>query len=526
MKKIILGKTLIFLLFTLAQSQEMPMNGFGNNIQQPEMNIPNTPLLRDLPPDYPSVDGMAGEDRKSPREISNIVSSQTESRVNSHKRSSFVWQWGQFIDHDIGITEIAEPHEPIHIEVPLGDPYFDPNNTGNQIIAFNRSKYIIQDNTRQQLNNITGWIDGSMIYGSRIERMNLLRTLDGTGKLRTSEGNFLPRQGPFFFAGDVRANEQLALLALHTLFVREHNRLAEEIHSENPQMSGDEVFFAARERNVFQIQAITYREFLPALLGRRKAISKYKGYKPHINTTLRNVFTTAAYRFGHSMLSSNLLRLNRFLQEIPEGHISLKDAFFVPDVLVEEGGIEPLLRGLAYQPAQDIDIFVVDEVRNFLFGEPGSGGFDLAALNIQRGRDHGLPSYNAAREKYGFKSVDTFEEISSNPEVIQRLKEAYETVDDIDLWVGGLAEDHVKKALVGPLFYTIIVKQFQYLRDGDRFFYRNQLSRREARKIRRTKLSDIIRRNTNIDREIPRNVFKVKHWRRWLIRRLNTLLDG
>jgi len=171
----------------------------------------------------------------------------------------------------------------------------------------------------------------------------------------------------------------------------------------------------------------------------------------------------------------------------------------------------------AYQVHQDVDVFIVDEVRNFLFGPPGAGGFDLASLNIQRGRDHGLPPYNVARLKYGLPAVTSFEEISSDPEIVERLKAAYDHVDDIDLWVGGLSEDHVRRAMVGPLFYQIIAKQFQVLRDGDRFFYLNQMSRREIRKVNRTKLSHIIRRNTNIRREIPRNVFRVRRrWRRWL----------
>ncbi len=96
-----------------------------------------------------------------------------------------------------------------------------------------------------------------------------------------------------------------------------------------------------------------------------------------------------------------------------------------------------MLRGLARQRAQEIDPFVVDAVRNFLFGPPGAGGFDLAALNIQRGRDHGLPSYNQARVEYGLAPVQTFADLTTNPAVQARLASVYATVEEVDALGGG-----------------------------------------------------------------------------------------
>ena len=87
------------------------------------------------------------------------------------------------------------------------------------------------------------------------------------------------------------------------------------------------------------------------------------------------------------------------------------------------------------------DTMVIDELRNFLFGPPGAGGFDLASLNIQRGRDHGLADYNSVREAYGLPRAVGFEDVSLDPGVQERLAAAYGDVDAVDLWVGGLAED-------------------------------------------------------------------------------------
>lgn len=312
-----------------------------------------------------------------------------------------------------------------------------------------------------------------------------------------------------FFAGDVRANEQVGLISMHTLFVREHNRLVEIIAQQNPQMTGEEIYQKARKLVGAEMQIITYHEYLPILLGPR-ALKPYRGYNPGSNASIGNLFSTAAYRYGHSALSPTLLRLNAEGKEIAEGHLALRDAFFSPQRITGEGGIEPIIRGLASQVCQSIDPFVIDDVRNFLFGAPGSGGFDLVALNIQRGRDHGLPSYNDVREYFGLERKKDFTEVSSNAKIQSRLASVYTSVDEIDVWVGGLAEDPVKGGMVGELVRSVLIPQFESLRDGDRFWYQNDLSRNELRMIKGIRLSDVIRNNTTIDQEISDNVFRVR----------------
>jgi peroxidase len=501
------------------------IDGSGNNLDDPQMGAAFTPLLRLMAPEYADgVSELAGPNRPSPRVISNVVNAQDVSIPDPLGSSDYLWQWGQFLDHDIDLTDGTDPPEPADIACPSGDPFFDPEGAGSGVIPFNRSLYdhstgIDIDNPRQQINEITAWIDASNVYGSDSERALALRTKDGTGRLKTSEGNLLPFNeeglpnagGPsdtLFLAGDVRANEQVGLTALHTLFVREHNRLSEIIGHDHPDWDDDQIYEKARQIVGAEIQVITYKEFLPELLG-RGAISPYHGYNPKTNASIGTEFSTAAYRFGHSALSPTLLRLDENGSEIDAGHLSLRDAFFAPQRLIDEGGIEPLLRGLASQVCQRVDPFIVDDVRNFLFGDPGAGGFDLASLNIQRGRDHGLPSYNDARVALGLRRAMSFEDVSSDPKIQERLADVYDSVDDIDLYIGGLSEDHFPGSHVGELFYTLIKRQFESLRDGDRFWYELTLSERELLEIEQTKLSDIIRRNTDIGNEIQDNVFHV-----------------
>ena len=460
----------------------------------------------------------------SARLISNEAMDQSRSIANSAQASSMLWQWGQFLDHDIGHTPPGPSGESVPIAVPTGDPVFDGGQTGRTTLAFTRSQFYPgtgtgPDNPREQINNLTAFIDASQIYGSDWTRAHALRVNDGSGKLMTSgDGDFLPynRNGldndggasrrDLFLSGDVRANEQTGLTALHTLFLREHNRLAEEVAEQYPELNGDEIYEISRKIVGAQMQVITYNEFLPKLLG-PGAIDPYDGYDPNVDPSIANEFSTAAFRVGHTMLPSRLLRVdNRGRQ----AQVSLANAFFRPS-LVERYGISPFLRGLVRLPAEEIDLLVVDEVRNLLFRGAGVRGTDLAALNIQRTRDHGIASYNLVRQAYGLEPVASFSDISSDPSVQRTFEEIYDEVGHLELWSVGLAEDHVEGAMIGETFHTIIVDQFTRLRDGDRFWFENDpyflANHGSLDELRGTTLADIIRRNTPIDDEIPGDVF-------------------
>ncbi|MFK8014089.1 MAG: peroxidase family protein [Gammaproteobacteria bacterium] len=499
------------------------IDGSFNNLTQTDMGAAHTSLARWMPTDYhDGLAQMAAPEGVPARMISNVIFDQRRSFANAAAASDFLWQWGQFIDHDIDLTDGMDPPEPAPLPIPFGDPWFDPNGLGNVTLSFNRSLYDPNSGSttpREQLNEITAWIDASMVYGSEEHRAQALRTLDGTGRLRTSAMDLLPYNvtglpnaggdgADLFLAGDVRANEQVGLTAMHTLFVREHNRLADAIGAAQPDLDGQTVYLRARRLVIAQIQAITYREFLPLLLG-PNVIEPYGGYEPTQDSAIANVFSTAAFRLGHSMLSPQLLRLNALGEPIADGHLALRDAFFAPTRITDEGGIEPVLRGLAAQICQRIDHQVIDEVRNFLFGPPGAGGFDLVSLNIHRGRDHGLPRYNDARLAAGLQPVDDFKKINGDPTVHEALAAAYPTVDDIDLWVGVVAEAHVLGSLVGELGIRLVTKQFRNLRNADRFWYERILDDAELAWVNATTLADVIRRNTDIGNELSDDVFRV-----------------
>lgn len=494
-----------------APTEVRSIDGTGNNLEDSDLGSAGEQLLRVAPADY--ADGIsepAGEDRPSAREISNALSTHIDDAVpNDRNLSAFLYVWGQFLDHDIDLTETPQGGgESFDIEVPAGDPFFDPNGTGDQVISFTRSNFdestgIDASNPRQQTTSITAWIDGSMVYGSDEETAASLREFAG-GRLQIGDDGLLPTdEDGNFIAGDIRANENIELTSMQTLFVREHNYWADKIAAENPGLDDEEVFQQARAIVIAEIQAITFNEFLPSLLG-RNVLLEYGGYDSTVNPTIANEFSTAAFRFGHSVINEDIEFFGDDGRAVRD-EVELREAFFNP-ALLQETGIDSVLKYVASSQSEEIDLQVVDSLRNFLFGAPGQGGLDLASLNIQRGRDHGLADYNAVREAYGLPRVESFDQITSDPEMQLTLSDLYGTVDNIDLWVGGLAEDHVQGGSIGETFGVIIADQFERLRDGDRLWYENVFSGRELRQIEQTTLSDIIQRNTNVG-NLQDNVF-------------------
>lgn len=477
------------------------IDGTLNNLANPDWGATGAELLRISATGsttgayYPDggdgsiIRGTAGSAYAAPgpRSISNNVmaAGNAPTPTNTHFMSGMVYQWGQFLDHDITLTEVShDAGEMSLIGVPSGD-ILSPG------IPFSRSIYAAGTGTsaanpRQQTNELTAYIDGSNVYGNNATRQAALRDVDG--KLKTSAGNLMPfntfglpnasnpGQDPtqLFLAGDPRANEQLGLTAMHTLFVREHNRLVDALATNNPTWTGDELYETARKIVGAEIQMITYTEFLPAVVGSAAPAAADYGYNATLNAGIANEFSTALFRFGHSLLPEHL-PLAAVGSE-PASSVALRDAFFTTgffagDATGSTDRVAQLLKGIATQKAMEVDVMIIEDVRNFLFGPPGAGGMDLASLNIQRGRDHGLPLYNDVREAYGLTAAVTFADITSDADLQAKLASVYATPDDVDAWVGALAEDHAFGAAVGELIAAGLVEQFTRLRDGDRFFY-------------------------------------------------------
>jgi Ca2+-binding RTX toxin-like protein len=364
------------------------------------------------------------------------------------------------------------------------------------------TRVVTDPSTGQAVNNVTGWLDASMVYGSSASVAASLRTADG--HMVTSAGNNLPIVDGGFLAGDVRVQENPSLTALQTLFLREHNRQVDLLKTAHPDWTGEQLYQQARAIVTAEIANITYSEFLPHLLG-KSAIANYHGYNPTVDASITDEFAGAAYRFGHSIVSNDVVKINEQGADVgPEQ--SLKEVFFAtPADFEANSGADGTLRHLADDRSQALDVRIVDDLRNFLVNPPD--GMDLAAINIQRGRDLGLGSLNDTRVALGLQAYTSFAQITADAATAADLQAAYGTVDKIDLWIGGLAETHAAGAFVGQTFQAIIARQFTALRDGDRLWWQNQgFDAKTAAQIGRTTLAGLIELNTDT-KDIQPDVF-------------------
>lgn len=441
-------------------------------------------------------------------EIASTVFDQEGAMSDPQGLSTMFVSWGQFMDHDLDLTRdnsgefIAVPG----LVAPLDRSAFDPETgiTG----------------PREQVNEVTPEIDGSQIYGSTGERLAELREFEG-GRLSMSydptspfgllelatdgaemAGNTDP-ENPLFLAGDVRANENTGLTVLHTLFNREHNTWAERLAADNPDWTDDQLFDAARSIVEAQIQKITYEDWLPKLIGDAANAEDAAILDPD-NGAITTEFSTAGFRFGHTMVSSTLARLNEDGTSI--GDLAVQDQFFNVDP-IKADGIAHLLRGQLSEAAQAFDTKVIDDLNFFLTSPGGVTGFSLPALNIMRGRDHGLASWLDTRAAIigdiDPEAVDLtdFSLVTSNIEVQADLASVYGTIDQIDLWVGGLAEDKIDGTQMGLTFTAILADQFSRTRSADETFGEllATLDPAIAEEIANTSLGDIIARNSMVE---------------------------
>lgn len=523
-------------------------DGSCNNVRNPEFGMSNTPAQRILPPTYDDglstirSKGVGGFPLPNVRSISSAIMIDIDSPDQIFTLS--VMQWAQFMDHDFahipfpslengeGIECCPEnSNEELHprcapIDV-SADPFF---NRRNPCMNFVRSMLAVGPGEActfgfaEQLNQLTHWIDGSTVYGSTEEEQRALRSFQN-GMLKTSRGNMLPinpnqggeceaelRRAECFLAGESRVNEQPGLTTIHTIWMRQHNLVAGELQKTNPRWSDEEVFQEARRIVIAQIQHITFNEWLPIIIGpgfsrafglavRRRGFSN--DYDPSINPNMNNEFSTAAYRFGHSLVQGSL---DLFSKTGSVSTVRLRDNFNSPHLIQNEGRFDDLVRGLVQVAGQSFDNFVTQDLSNHLFQTPRFDfGMDLMSLNLHRGRDHGIATYNSIREVCGLRRAVTFQDLSDQikPQLIRTLEKLYRSPDDIDFFAGGMSETPLRGSLLGWTFTCVIGDQFARLKRADRFFYdlggqAGSFTEGQLNEIRRTSWARILCDNSEL----------------------------
>ncbi len=185
--------------------------------------------------------------------------------------------------------------------------------------------------------------------------------------------------------------------------------------------------------------------------------------------------------------------------------LSLAQVFFNPAVL-KATGPDPLLKYLASDNAREVDTQLVSGLRDFLFGPPGAGGLDLASLNLQRGRDHGLSDYNATRVAYGLSRLRTSRR-SRAMSACRQIALGLRRIDALDLWVGwpgGRSCSWVKRRSDIPTHHCRSIRTHSAMAIASGM--RRLFSGPQLQALEQTRLSDIIRRNTALTK-LQDNVF-------------------
>uniref|UniRef100_A0A1I7SY14 peroxidase n=1 Tax=Caenorhabditis tropicalis TaxID=1561998 RepID=A0A1I7SY14_9PELO len=543
-------------------------SGWCNNLKNPKFGNAFTQMRRLLDPAYddgfdtPRTRSVLGSELPSARKISNIVHS--DAPKFHVKFTHMLMQFGQILDHDMMHSPISRgPRNTIlncsscdsaetlsihcfPIKIDADDPFFPSrHNDGRpRCMPFARSLLAqVSLGYRNQLNQLTSFLDASTIYGSTQCEANKLR-LFSDGKLNFTDLGFnkeaLPqgnqerdcrsilqnRQRKCFVAGDERSNEQPGLTAIHNIFLREHNRIARYLKQINNFWSDEKLFQEARRINIAQLQNIVYKEWLPVVLGCQnmekwglmpQTSGYFEGYDDKCDATISQEMSTSAFRFGHSLIRGVFTRMNDNFQNMTN-HVNLTETFSNPSPVYDKnsGHMESILMGLIGVSSMAFDRHIVTAVRNHLFAKPGGPltGLDLPAVNIQRARDHGVQGYNAYRKYCGLRKASTFSDLrdTMSSEAVTALETAYAHVDDIDLFPGIMSESPTRGSLVGPTLACLIGEQMQRLKKCDRFYYETndsmvRFTPDQLVEIRKSSLSRIICDNSEYAANIQPNVF-------------------
>lgn len=363
--------------------------------------------------------------------------------------SNAVWSWGQFIDHDVVAT----------VDVEGGDDFDITLSSYGQTATMTLHRLFTEPEDgapkcRSPINVISPQIDGSMVYGSDEAYLNDVLREPESCRLRTSPGELLPvttdkdaANQNRFLAGDGRVNEHAILTAMHTVWMREHNRLC-EIANDKAAYAGeswDVKFEAVRKVVIAKLQHITVKHFLPTL---GISETELEMWEPTVNKPDMSIEFSIAYRFGHDLIPDNVGAFA--VKDIFNGEkfFSIKSADGSSDPEQVNSKMDSVMDALVSNRAMDLDGKFSDALRNTLFG---SFGEDLGTRNMFRSADVGMMDYASLAECYGVRpnaSVMRKKAAMKDSPTLVLLKENAEE--------RGAAFGPVNKAILTDQFHRIL----------------------------------------------------------------------
>ncbi|XP_036699443.1 dual oxidase 2 isoform X5 [Balaenoptera musculus] len=522
-------------------------DGWFNNLRHHERGAAGSRLRRLVPANY--ADGVyqaLGEPLlPNPRRLSNTTMRGAAGRPSGRNRTVLGVFFGYHVLSDlVSVEKPGCPAEFLNIHIPPGDPVFDRDQSGDVVLPFQRSRWDPEtgqspSNPRDLTNEVTGWLDGSAIYGSSHSWSDELRSFSG-GRLESGPDRAFPRdahdpllmwtapdpatgrRGPrgLYAFGAERGNREPFLQALGLLWFRYHNLWAQRLARQHPLWGDEELFQHARKRVIATYQNIAMYEWLPSFL--QQAPPNYTEYRPFLDPSISPEFLAASEQFFSTMVPPGVYMRNtscHFQMVLNEGFgsspaLRVCNSYWIrenPNLNSAEA-VNQLLLGMASQISELEDRIVVEDLRDYW---PGPGKFsrtDYVASSIQRGRDMGLPSYSQARQALGLETPENWSDLNRNvdPQVLEATAALYnQDLSRLELLPGGLLESHGDP---GPLFSAIVLDQFVRLRDGDRYWFENSrnglFSMEEIAEIRNTTLRDVLVAVTRVNHgALQPNVF-------------------
>uniref|UniRef100_A0A667WS04 NAD(P)H oxidase (H2O2-forming) n=1 Tax=Myripristis murdjan TaxID=586833 RepID=A0A667WS04_9TELE len=505
---------------------EVPRSdGWYNSLGYPKRGAVGSHLVRLVPAHY--SDGVYQPVQEpqlpNPRRLSRLLTEGPPGLPSTRNQTVLSVFFGYHVAFEIFDSRPPGcPPEFMNIQIPKGDPIFDPWGTGNVLLPFQRGPWDKEssqspNNPRIQVNLVTAWIDGSSIYGPSTSWSDSLRSFSGGLLTSGSEWN-MPKQGGgrylmwsaadpstrehgpegLYELGNAWANENMFTAAEGIIWFRYHNYVASKLHKEHPEWSDETLFQNARKTVVATFQNIAVYEWLPGYLG-NKTLTPYPGYQKFVDPGISPEFQAAAIRFGITMAPPGVYMRNRTCQfrkiinidETLSPALRLCNSFWKRQSPNMKSGqdVDELIMGMASQIAEKEDNVVVQDLRDFMYGPLRFTRSDLVALTVQRGRDFGLSSYN---------------------KLFRDISDLYNgDISKLELFPGGLLESLDGP---GPVFSSIILDQFERIRNGDRFWFENRqnglFTEEEIRKIRNVTFHDVLIAVTSAEAaDIQKNVF-------------------
>ncbi|RKO90597.1 heme peroxidase [Blyttiomyces helicus] len=496
---------------TTLLTEVQPFDGWGNNVQNPSWGAAGWAFARPTVPDYDgndtgkqesTGDGLiiatppAFANRPNARLVSSTLLAIPPAVFNDELTSDLMASWGIYIHADVNLAERSAT-ETANITVPTGDTVFDPYSLGNVTIPLFRTNATFNSlsprhppviyvdprtgtSSRVYRNVFTATLDASGLYGCDDSYATIMTGERGMLKSWVhpvaGEVPFVDNETGLFTLGGPPALGLPHIAMFQILLLREHNRRARQIAVTNPDWTDAQIFNRARRMVIAIVQKITLGRYYPLLLG--EVAPAYAGYDPNVDPSIDLFWANVAQRYGHTSTNQVLLRYEEDGLPSNDGHVRLVDVVGSgTTTYILQTGMEPFLRGFAMQPENKIDSRYVEEIRNsFGFGTNLSSfpqRYDLAAVDIQKYRETGLPDYNAARRYFNLSEISTWSDLTNDTQIQGILASLYPEINRLDAYVGAMIEPHQGNAIVGPLNAASIKDQLLRIRSGDRFWWEN-----------------------------------------------------